>query len=48
VPTPLDWKEVNDKLSMDAFTIKNIEKRLEKKGDLFLPVMDKKIATSNS
>jgi bifunctional non-homologous end joining protein LigD len=48
VSTPLDWKEINDKLSMDAFTIKNIEKRLEKKGDLFLPVMDKKIAVKNS
>jgi bifunctional non-homologous end joining protein LigD len=48
VSTPLEWKEVNDRLSMDAFTIMNIEARLEKKGELFAGVMDKKIAAKNS
>jgi bifunctional non-homologous end joining protein LigD len=48
VSAPLEWKEVNARLSMDAFTIMNIEARLGKKGDLFLGVMDKKIAGVNS
>lgn len=39
VSTPLEWKEVNHKLSPRQFTIKNIFKRIKKKGDLFLPVL---------
>jgi len=38
VSTPLEWKEVNEKLNPAAFTIKNILKRIEKKGDLWKPV----------
>jgi bifunctional non-homologous end joining protein LigD len=41
VSTPLEWKEVNDKLSPADFTIKNILKRIEKKGDLWKPVIGK-------
>jgi bifunctional non-homologous end joining protein LigD len=41
VSTPLDWAEVNAKLSPSQFTIKNIFKRLEKKGDLWKPVLGK-------
>lgn len=37
--TPLDWKEVNHKLHPSQFTIKNILARIEKKGDLFAPVI---------
>lgn len=39
VSTPLEWKEVNDKLHPSQFNIKNIFKRIQKKGDLFLPVL---------
>jgi bifunctional non-homologous end joining protein LigD len=39
VSTPLTWDEVNEKLSPSQFTIKNMLKRLEKKGDLWKPVV---------
>ena len=39
VSTPLEWKEVNHKLTPKQFTIQNILQRIEKKGDLFLPVL---------
>jgi bifunctional non-homologous end joining protein LigD len=39
VSTPLEWKEVNHKLSPQQFTIKNIFHRIKKKGDLFSPVL---------
>jgi bifunctional non-homologous end joining protein LigD len=35
VSTPLDWKEINLKLTPPEFTIKTILKRLAKKSDLF-------------
>jgi bifunctional non-homologous end joining protein LigD len=41
VSTPLEWKEVNEKLDPAAFTIKTIFKRLDKKGDLWKPVLGK-------
>lgn len=41
VATPLEWKEVNDKLDPTTFTIKNTLKRLDKKGDLWKPVIGK-------
>jgi bifunctional non-homologous end joining protein LigD len=41
VSTPLEWKEVNKKLKPTDFNIKNIFKRLEKKGDLWKPVLGK-------
>lgn len=40
VSTPLEWKEVNHKLSPKQFTIKNIFARIKKSGDLFLPVLN--------
>jgi bifunctional non-homologous end joining protein LigD len=43
VSTPLEWSEVNDKLSPSQFTIKNMLKRIEKKGDLWKPVLGKGI-----
>lgn len=43
VSTPLDWKEVKTGLKPTDFHIKNIMKRLEKKGDLFAPVLKKGI-----
>ena len=41
VSTPLEWKEVNEKLDPANFTIKNTLKRLEQKGDLWKPVLGK-------
>ncbi len=43
VSTPLDWKEVKKGLLPQQFTIQNTVKRLEKKGDLFQPVLGKGI-----
>ena len=48
VSTPLEWKEVNDKLDPASFTITTIEKRIQKKGDLFAGVHDEHIAIANS
>ncbi|MCW3103770.1 MAG: dependent ligase [Bacteroidetes bacterium] len=41
VATPLEWSEVNNKLDPTSFTIKTILKRLDKKGDLWKPVLGK-------
>jgi len=43
VSAPLDWKEVKKGLDPSQFTIKNIGKRVAKKGDLFAPVLQKGI-----
>jgi bifunctional non-homologous end joining protein LigD len=43
VSTPLEWSEVNKSLSPGQFTIKTMLKRLEKKGDLWKPVLGKGI-----
>ena len=43
VSTPLLWNEVKKGLSPQQFTIKNILKRVEKKGDLFEGVLGKGI-----
>lgn len=41
VSTPLEWKEVNKNLDPTKFTIKTTLKRIEKKGDLWKPVIGK-------
>lgn len=41
VSTPLDWSEVNAKLDPTKFTIKNTLQRIDKKGDLWKPVIGK-------
>lgn len=43
VSTPLIWNEVKQGLSPQDFSIKNIFKRLEKKGDIFKDVLGKGI-----
>lgn len=43
VSAPLDWKEVKTGLSPQDFTIQNIIQRIQKKGDLFAPVLGKGI-----
>lgn len=48
VSTPLDWKEVNEKLDPKRFDIHSILDRVKKKGDLFESVMDQKIRKNNS
>lgn len=39
VSTPLEWDEITEKLHPSQFTIKNVLKRFEKKGDLWQPVL---------
>lgn len=48
VSTPLEWREVKDGLSMETFTLPTIERRIQRKGDLFLPVMDRTIGDKNT
>jgi bifunctional non-homologous end joining protein LigD len=48
VSTPLEWKEVKDKLDPRKFTMDSINERLEKKGDLFREIADEKIRLANS
>jgi len=48
VSTPLEWKEINRRLDPHRFTILNIPARIEKKGDLFAGVLNKKIANANT
>ncbi len=48
VSTPLEWRDVNEKLSASDFTIQSIHKRLEKKGELWSDLLNAKTATSNS
>lgn len=48
VSTPLEWKEVNKKLDPGSFTLKTIWKRLEKKGDLWEPLLKNKIDLAES
>ena len=48
VSTPLEWKELNDKLNPKNFDIHNILERIKKKGDLFEGVMDERIRKKNS
>lgn len=43
VSTPLDWGEIDESLKPSDFTIKNIQERLEKIGDLWKPVIGKGI-----
>ncbi len=47
VSTPLEWKEVKHSLDPASFTIQNALKRVEKKGDLFRPVLRKGISLEN-
>lgn len=47
VSTPLEWKEVNEKLSPSHFTIDTIIERIKRKGDLFKDVDDDKYAKQN-
>lgn len=48
VSTPLQWDEVNHHLTPGMFTMKNIHQRLEKKGDLWKPVLGRGISISKA
>ncbi|MGF7036872.1 DNA ligase D [Mucilaginibacter lappiensis] len=48
VSTPLEWKELKDKVDPFRFTMDTIPERLEKKGDLWVNLLNKKIRTANS
>jgi len=43
VSTPLTWNEVTKSLTPTQFTIKNIPARLQKKGDLFKKILEKRV-----
>lgn len=48
VSTPLEWKEVKDKLNPSNFTMDSITERLEKKGDIFTDLLNDKIRKANT
>jgi bifunctional non-homologous end joining protein LigD len=48
VSTPIEWREVKDKLHPDKFKMDTVPERLEKKGDLFKDLLNDKIRTANS
>ena len=48
VSTPLEWKEINEKLNPKDFTISTMPARLEKKGDLFQDILNAKTQNANS
>ncbi|HRP57198.1 non-homologous end-joining DNA ligase [Agriterribacter sp.] len=41
VSAPLEWKEVKYGLRPEQFTLKNMDERVKRKGDLFTPVLGK-------
>ncbi|HEX2865866.1 MAG TPA: DNA ligase D [Ignavibacteriales bacterium] len=43
VSTPLDWSEVRRGLDPKEFTIRTVQKRLKRKGDIFKPVLGQEI-----
>lgn len=48
VSTPLEWKEVKDKLDPGKFTMDTVPERLEKKGDLWHDLLNEKTRLANS
>jgi bifunctional non-homologous end joining protein LigD len=48
VSTPLDWKEVKPKLDPGKFTMDTLPERLEKRGDLWVDLMDETIRAANT
>ena len=44
VSAPIEWEEVNGRLRIDRFTIKNMIKRIEQKGDIWEGIMNKGVS----
>jgi bifunctional non-homologous end joining protein LigD len=42
VSTPVTWKEIEKGIKIDDFRIDNVRKRIEKLGDLWTPLLDKR------
>lgn len=47
VSAPLEWREVKRSLEPTDFTLQTMQKRVEKKGDLFAGVLDRRLAKAN-
>jgi bifunctional non-homologous end joining protein LigD len=48
VSTPLDWKELKTALDPGQLDVTTIKKRIEKKGDIWANLLDKKTAVKNA
>ena len=48
VSTPLDYEELNAKLDPKDFTIKNVMKRIERKGDLWASLFENEVDLQNA
>ncbi len=48
VSTPIDWEELTDRLYPGLFTMDSVKNRLDKKGDLFAGIFNKKIIKVNT
>lgn len=48
VSAPLDWREVNDKLRPENFTIENMPERVNKKGDMWERLFGEQIRKANT
>jgi bifunctional non-homologous end joining protein LigD len=42
VSTPVTWKEIEKGVRIEDFHLGNVRKRIEKVGDLWKPLLDKK------
>jgi bifunctional non-homologous end joining protein LigD len=42
VSTPVTWKEIEKGIKIDDFRLDNVRKRIEKLGDLWKPLLDKR------
>lgn len=48
VSTPIELKEITEELDPRNFTMEEVRKRLQKKGDLWANILDKKLAAANN
>jgi bifunctional non-homologous end joining protein LigD len=48
VSTPLDWSEVTPKLDPRAFNLRTLRARLDAKGDLARPLLDRRVSISSA
>jgi bifunctional non-homologous end joining protein LigD len=42
VSTPISWRELDDRLAIEDFTVRNVPARVAKLGDLWKPLVDKR------